>query len=152
MVFLIVLFFFTCGFCADLPSKDLLKEECIQTYRNHSFGEPVIHGTKQKIHLFEGLAGNIDAFDCKYKIKMRLDFSNKKIKGDFYYLSNKYAKIPVKGMIDSNNNIILIEVIENNWEGYKFKGIFKDGVIKGLWSKGGEKKSFAFYSMEVKGK
>ena len=46
--FLIVLFFFTCGFCANLPSNDLLKEECIQAYRSHSFNEPVIYGVKQK--------------------------------------------------------------------------------------------------------
>ena len=149
--FLIVIVFYTNGFCGDLSGKDLLMEECVRIFKNHSFDEPVIYGAKQKIQFYEGLAGDIDTFGCRYKAKMRLDFSDKKIVGEFYYTGNKYMKMPIKGMIDKNNNIILIEIIENRWEGYKFNGVINSSILKGCWSKGDGKKGFPFYAIEVIG-
>ena len=104
---------------------------------------------KQKFS-FVGKSGNYTDFDCVHGINVMMFFEGSGISGYYSYSKSPEHRINFRGQWYSNDSLYLEEQTKEGWINYTFKGIMKDGHIKGLWSKGQDKKGFAFYATEKK--
>src|SRR5690606_24774209 len=89
------------------------------------------------------LEGKID----KYPITMELNYDNSSTKTDydysgFYYYHSQEIPIEVSQIKTSKQDSLNFISWNSNNENETFKGIFKNGIYKGIWNKDGKNLSF----------
>lgn len=144
-------FLITPGYCFD-KNRDwkAVSDECLNAYNSfESAMVPRFFGTEKTVE-YEGMSGDQNGFTCSRPVVMSLVFTKDRVAGQ-YYFENQPAKIvKVKGRLDVKGQLVLVEEPDTeDVAAYTFKGVARGRTIKGVWSKGDEKKQFAFMAEET---
>lgn len=134
---------------ADL---DHLTSECIKAAKEHKkikkdFPYKVLH----TVH-YNGWSGNSKTFKLIHSVSMVIRYAGSKKKGYYWFTSSPDVKYHVTAKSDLARNYEMVEVTGDGHVNHSFTGRMKNGIIKGIWTKGDDKKAFAFYVEAVKEK
>ena len=69
-----------------------------------------------------------------------------------YIQKNPQKQYKVTAKSDIEGNFELVEEIEDGSKIHTFRGLMKDGIIKGLWEKTNGKNAYAFYVKAIEEK
>lgn len=150
---LIVIFLSVGIFSAGGEPTDLrtLTEQCRSAATNF---QPVESDFPYKVlHTVEygGWCGDSENFDLLHPIRMSIRFAGHKKEGEYWLPSDPDKRYFISATADAAGNCEMKETLQNGNVNYMFRGMMKDGVIKGVWEKGDGKKAFAFYVKPIDG-
>lgn len=151
IIFIFVCFSFSLSFAEESVDLNLLTTECISAAKKHKaiqkdFPYKVLHTVQ-----YEGWSGNSNTFELAHPVKMKIKYAGALKNGYYWFQKNPQKKYNVTAKSDSSGNFELVENIGNGFINYQFRGLMKDGVIKGLWEKGDGRKTYAFYVKAIEG-
>jgi len=137
------------AFAEEVLNLKALTKECFLAFQNY---KPITNEFQHKnIHTaqYEGWSGDADNIELTRPVSMTIDYSDNKKSGLYWFHDHPEKKYNFIVKSDIDGNYELTELIEHGGINYIFHGVLKDGVIKGLWEKGGGKKAYAFYVKEI---
>lgn len=140
------------SFSEEPVDLDKLTSECIEASTQYRKIQKVVAYKVLHTVEYEGWSGNFRAFPLQDPIGMVIRYAGAKRDGYYWFRNNPQKKYAVNVKTDFNGNIEIIESTVNRNGNYRFRGVMKDGIIKGIWEKGNGKMAFAFYAQVIEGK
>jgi len=152
IIFIFVCLSFSLSFAEESADLNYLTTECISAAKKHKaiqkdFPYKVLHTVQ-----YEGWSGDSNTFELIHPVTMTIRYAGTLKHGYYWFQKNPQRKYNVTAKSDVAGNFELVENIGNGFKNYTFRGLMKDGVIKGLWEKGNGKKAYAFYVKAIEGK
>ncbi len=145
-------FSFSLSFAEDSVDLNYLTTECINAAKEHKtiqkeFPYKVLHTVQYK-----GWSGDANTFKLTHPVIMTIRYAGALKDGYYWFQKNPQKKYKLTAKSDIEGNFELVEEIGNGFKNYTFRGLMKDGIIKGLWGKGRGKKAYAFYVKAIEEK
>ena len=146
---ILLCFSFSLSFAEGNVDLDRFTTECINAAKEHrtirkDFPYKVLHTVQYK-----GWSGDSDALKLVHPVVLTIGYAGALKEGYYWFQDNPQEKYKVTVKSDIEGNFELVEENRNGFKNYKFRGLIKDGIIKGLWEKDGGKKAYAFYVKAV---
>lgn len=145
MVFLWVCFIVSLSFAEERADLKNLTIECRDAAGEHrviqkDFPYKVLHRVQ-----YEGWSGDANTFQLTYPVAMTISYAGADKKGYYWFKRDPQTQFHFTAKSDMAGNIELVEGVRNGVKNYQFRGLMKNGVIKGIWEKGDGKNAYAFY-------
>lgn len=145
-------FIFLCLFISTLISfaeenVDLnkLTSECIEASKKYTkIKKPVAYKVLHTVE-YEGWSGDSNTFDLHHPVAMTIRYAGAERTGSYWFLNNPQKKYLISAKTDFNGNIELVEDNPGGHDKRRFRGLMKDGIIKGAWEQDNGENGFAFY-------
>ncbi len=141
---------FSVSFAEETENLNYLTTECIKAVKEHKsiqkdFPYKVLHTVQYK-----GWSGDSNNLKLTHPAMMTIRYAGASKEGYYWFKKNPQKKHKLTAKSDIEDNFELVEEIGDGFKNYTFRGLMKDGIIKGLWEKGSGKKAYAFYVKVIK--
>ncbi len=141
------LLFVYCIRCFAGENADLnrLTTECIKAAKEHKtikedFLYKVLHTVSYK-----GWSGDSNSPELIHPVMLTIRYAGALKEGYYWFPNNPQKKYKFTAKSDIGGNFELFAENADGFKNHKFRGLMKDGIIKGLWGIRAGRKPYAFY-------
>lgn len=142
---MLLCFSFSRSFAEEGVDLNRFTTECINSAKKHrtirkDFPYKVLHTVR-----YRGWSGDPDTLKLTHPVMLTIRYAGALKEGYYWFQDNPQKKFKVTAKSDIEGNFELVEGIGDGFKNHRFRGLMKEGIIKGLWKTGGGKRAYAFY-------